>query len=260
MKSKGILLLYSESDQLDYLKLAELCARLAKHYTDLPVTIKQLNSKQKNIRTFRWQDDMLETVEWNNYNRCDAYSLSPYDQTLLIDVDYMIQNDTLAQYFHSDHDYICHNNSWDISGNDVFRHDEYMSQNKFDMRWATVVYFTKCEQNERIFETWRSVQNNYEYYSKLFGFNKAPYRNDFAMSISHQINSGYANTGTFNYSMPALSSTDEVIDYNDGRWLVKYRYKESHNVMRYTGDLHVMNKRSLLDTQVYDKLWNSHAS
>ena len=28
-------------------------------------------------------------------------------------------------------------------------------------------------------------------------------------------------------------------------WLVKYRFKESHNVLRYTGDLHVMNKRSI---------------
>jgi hypothetical protein len=34
--------------------------------------------------------------------------------------------------------------------------------------------------------------------------------------------------------------------------LLKYEYKESHNVMRYTGDLHVMNKRSLLE--IADKL------
>lgn len=259
MKSKGILLLYSESDKLDYLKLAELCARLAKYHTQLPVTIKQLNPKQKNARTFRWQDNKLETMEWNNYNRCDAYNLSPYDQTLLIDVDYMIQNDTLAQYFYTDHEYMCHNHSWDITNNNVFRHDLYISNNKFEMRWATVVYFTKSSKNEMIFETWRSVQENYEYYSKLFGFSVTPYRNDFAMSISHQINYGYANINTFNYDLPALSSTDEIIDYNAGKWLVKYELKNTHNVLRYTGDLHVMNKRSLLDSQVYDKLWNNHA-
>jgi len=260
LKSKGILLLYSESDKLDYLKLAELCARLAKYHTQLPVTITQLNCDRKNIRTFRWQDDNLEKMEWNNFNRCDAYNLSPYDCTILIDVDYMIQNDSLSQYFFSDHEFICHNNSWDITGNNVFHHDEFMSQNKFEMRWATVIYFIKSNKNEQIFETWRTVQNNYDYYARLFGFSRSPYRNDFAMSISHQINSGYANTGTFNYNMPALSSTDEVIDYNNNRWLIKYRYKSGHNILRYTGDLHVMNKRCLLDSKIYDKLWNSHAA
>jgi len=42
------------------------------------------------------------------------------------------------------------------------------------------------------------------------------------------------------------------LDYANSRWLLKYQYKESHNVVRYTGDLHVMNKRSLLE--VADRL------
>ena len=96
------------------------------------------------------------------------------------------------------------------------------------------------------------IRDSYEYYAELFGFTKRPFRNDFAMSIAHQICNGYANSGTFNYALPALSSSDSVLDYNDGRWLLKYQYKESHNVLRYTGDLHVMNKRSLLE--VADKL------
>jgi hypothetical protein len=96
------------------------------------------------------------------------------------------------------------------------------------------------------------VYENYAYYAELFGFSKAPFRNDFAMSIAHQIVNGYSNTRTFDYALPALSSSDSVLDYNNGRWLLKYQYKESHNVMRYTGDLHVMNKRSLLE--IADKL------
>ena len=260
MKSKGILLLYSDSAQLDYLKLAELCARLATYYTDLPVTIKQLNSTKTNSRSFIYPNSTHETIEWNNFNRCDAYNLSPYDSTLLIDVDYMIQNDTLAQYFLSDHDLICHNESWDVSGNDAFASSKYMSSNRFEMRWATVIYFNKSAANEILFETWRSVQENYSYYSELFGFKKNPYRNDYAFSIAHQICNGYSNINTFNYRLPALNTTDEVIDYANGRWLIKYETRNIPNAMRYTGDLHVMNKKCLLDNSIYNKLWNSHAT
>lgn len=259
MKSKGILLLYSESAQLDYLKLAELCARLAHKHTDLPVTIKQLNAPLKNARTFRWEDESTQTIEWNNLNRCDAYDLSPYDQTLLLDVDYMLQTDQLLGYFSTQHDFLCHNTSWDITGNQQFRHDRYISSNGFEMRWATVLYFTKSSKNQLLFETWRHVQNNYEYFSKLFGFSQAPFRNDFAMSIAHQLVNGYTNTNTFEFEMPALSTTDSVIDYGSA-WLVKYRYKDSHNVLRYKGDLHIMNKRCLLEPGMYDKIWSANAA
>ena len=258
-KKQGILILWSPSSQLNYERLAHLCGRLANWHLKVPIHIAKITSEQKNFRTFRYPNGELEGTEWNNIGRFDAYRISPFDETILIDSDYFVQCDTLANYFGSDHDFICHNRSWDISGNDVFRHDLYMTKNWFDMRWATVCYFKKSEHAERIFDAWRMVYENYAYYAELFGFSKAPFRNDFAMSIAHQICNGYANTATFDYALPALSSSDSVLDYANGRWLLKYQYKESHNVVRYTGDLHVMNKRSILDadTDVYTKLWNS---
>tara|TARA_X000001382_G_scaffold112489_1_gene89768 strand:- start:29 stop:793 length:765 start_codon:yes stop_codon:yes gene_type:complete len=250
--SKGVVILYSESAQLDYKSLSETCARLAEKHLNVPSTIVKLEPEQRNFRTFRYPNGELEGTEWNNIGRYNAYDLSPYDETILLDSDYIVQSDTLANYFGSDHDFICHNCSWDVTGNDVFRHDRFISQNWFEMRWATVIYFRKTEHAKRIFDAWRMIYENYEYYAELFGFTKRPFRNDFAMSIAHQICNGYANSGTFNYALPALSSSDSVLDYNDGRWLLKYQYKESHNVLRYTGDLHVMNKHSLLE--VADKL------
>ena len=257
--SKGVVILYSESAQLDYASLSELCARLAGKHLNVPSTVVKLDPEQRNFRTFRYPNGELEGTEWNNIGRYNAYDLSPYDETILLDSDYIVQSDALANYFGCDHNFICHNSSWDVSGNDVFRHDQYMSQNKFEMRWATVVYFRKSAHAQRIFDTWRTVHKNYDYFAKLFGYLSTPFRNDFALSIAHQICNGYTNTDTFNYALPALSSSDSILDFNNGRWLLKYQYKDSHNVVRYTGDLHVMNKKSLLDadTDVYTKLWNS---
>lgn len=252
MKSRGVVILYSESAQIDYKRLSDTCARLAEKHLSVPACVIKIEPAQRNYRTFRYPNGELEGTEWNNIGRYSAYDLSPYDETILLDCDYIVQCSNLMQYFGCDHDFLCHNTSWDVTGNNVFKHDLYMTQNWFEMRWATVVYFKKSEHAQRIFDAWRMVYENYAYYANLFGFNKAPFRNDFALSIAHQICSGYTNTGTFNYALPALSSSDSVLDYNRRRWLLKYEYKQSHNVIRYTGDLHVMNKRSLLE--IADKL------
>lgn len=250
--SKGVVILYSESAQLDYKSLSETCARLAEKHLSVPASVIKIEPTQRNFRTFRYPNGELEGTEWNNIGRFSAYELSPYDETILIDSDYIVQTNTLANFFGSDHDFVCHNRSWDITGNDVTRHDLYMTQNWFEMRWATVVYFKKNEHAQRIFDAWKMVYENYTYYANLFGFNKSPFRNDFALSIAHQICNGYKNVTTFDYALPTLSSSDSVLDYSNGRWLVKYELEDSHNVLRYTGDLHVMNKRSLLE--VADKL------
>ncbi len=258
MKSKGVLLLYSENESLDYKRLAKLSARLAEYYLKVPVTIVKLDAVKKNLRTFRYSDG-VETIEWNNIGRYNAYDLSPYDETLLIDTDYFIQNNNLGNYFETTHNFLCHNTSWDISGNDVFRHDRFLDNggNRFEMRWATVIYFQKGNSAKQIFDTWHKVYNNYEYYSKLIGFKSTPFRNDFALSIAHQLCNGYANNNTFTNSLPALSTTDSVIDYKNNNWLIKYKLKQTYNVLRYKGDLHLMNKKCILETDLYDKLWNS---
>tara|TARA_B100001057_G_C22732095_1_gene904227 strand:- start:412 stop:1194 length:783 start_codon:yes stop_codon:yes gene_type:complete len=257
-KSKGVLLLYSESKQLDYKRLAKLSARLAENYLNVPSTVIKIDDIHENTRTFRYEEG-VETIEWNNIGRHNAYNLSPYDETILIDTDYFIQNNNLANYFGSQHDLLCHNTSWDITGNEIFRHNRFLANggNGFEMHWATVLYFKKSEHAKRVFQVWEKVFQNYDYYGKLLGFRRSPFRNDFALSVAHNICNGYKNTNTFEHNLPAMSTTDSVIDYGNNNWLIKYNLKNTKNIMRYKGDLHVMNKKCILDTDVYDKLWDS---
>lgn len=257
LKSRGVLILYSESNQLDYKRLADLCARLAEHYLKVPVTIIKLTPDKKGRRVFKYENLELVTTEWNNGGRYSAYDLSPYDETLLIDADYFIQNDNLANYFGSDHDFLCHNKSWDVTSLGQLRGDESMAGNGFKMRWATVCYFKKSDHAKNIFSMWEKVANDYEYYSKLVGFALAPFRNDFCLSIAHQTCSGYSNVDTFPHDLPSISTVNKIIDYGNKNWLILYSYRNKQNVIRYSGDLHVMNKRCILETDLYDKLWNS---
>jgi hypothetical protein len=257
LKSRGVLILYSESKQIDYLRLSNLCARLADHYLGVPTTIIKIEPEQKGMRTFKYTGLDHVKTEWNNIGRFNAYDLSPYDETILIDADYFVQTDHLANYFGSTHDFLCHTHSWDVTGLDQLSFDEHMSANRFKMRWATVCYFKKSTYAENIFRMWKSVHENYEYYSKLIGFSKEPYRNDFCVSIAHQVCAGYSNIDTFKHNLPAITTLNSVIDYGNKNWLILYEERNKFNVLRYSGDLHCMNKRCILETDVYDKLWNS---
>ena len=41
----------------------------------------------------------FKTLNFKNYSRCKSYDLSPYDKTLVLDVDYIITNNKLSDAF-----------------------------------------------------------------------------------------------------------------------------------------------------------------
>ena len=227
--------------------------------SNVVITTKDKTFKNINRRSYKDTSHNSMSLPFYNIDRCDAYDISPYDETILIDADYLIMSDVLNNCWGHDNKLMM---NWKYQDIMTDRDDptlRRLSPFGITMYWATVVYFKKGTHAKMIFDTWRSVYKNYAFYSELFGFNKAPFRNDYAMSIAHQMCNGYSNTQTFDYALPALASSDSILDYVDGRWILKYQYKNSYNALRYTGDLHVMNKKSLLDadTDVYTKLWNS---
>ena len=258
MPSKGVLILYSNSAQLDYYKLSKLCSRLAEQYLNVPCTIQYIEPEQTNFRTFRYPENTLEKTEWNNIGRFSALDLSPYDETILLDSDYIVQSNTLTNYFGCDHDFICHNKSWDVTGNDVFRHDQYMTQNKFEMRWATVIYFKKSEQNKIFFDLTQHIQENWDHYNSIFQVNKGIFRNDHVFSIAIHIMNGYQK-GDFAHKLPGIkyytADRDILWDLEDDNFfflLEKQNHLGEYTPLRIKGSsVHVMNKFSL--NRIIDK-------
>lgn len=266
--SKGILL-FAYNTEFDYVKIANICAALTKKFAGLPVTIVtdtfgalQADKKfidnviidaslpQPNKRGFRMtHDESIIVTDWKNLTRVDAYELSPYDQTLLLDVDYLMFNDNLVNLFELDVEFTCFDKVYDISGMDIFRNDIRLSQYSVPMLWATVIYFRKGSFAKSIFDMMKLVKENYKYYSKVYGFKQHPFRNDFALSIAYHALSGYGLDELIPYNMIALSPMTDVIDFRDDGSLL-YQYKKG-NIM-FTGkslhtDLHVMNKSIFTD-------------
>lgn len=269
--SKGALI-YAYNTRFDYVSLAEINLHLIRQHLGLPVAVitdsasyDQAQSAgfdhvivddtpDRNQRRFDLGDQILATP-WRNGSRSLAWDLTPWDQTLLIDADYLIFSDRLNLLFDSGRPFAAFGEAYDITGKNVFGPDRRIAAYSLLMMWATAVYFDRSLFSESVFSMMRQVRENYRYYSQLYRFGANPYRNDFALTIALNALSGYGDTGSYTipWSCHTLTTRARIIDYDPARG-VKYLYTyrrgdaEISAVGRSHGvDLHVMDKMSVLD-------------
>lgn len=196
--TRGALLFAFNSPKVNYYAMAEYTAKRINHFLNLPVTIVTdrysiiKNPKYKFDNVVISQPDKDNTFRndiWINKGRYQAYEYSPYDETILLDVDYMINSDRLLQVFDYVKDYACHQNIAQLmipNGS-----QEQLSNLSFPTLWATVLGFRKTEKTEQLFACMKMVQKNYTHYANLFNFSPDIYRNDFALTIAHRLVNGH---------------------------------------------------------------------
>jgi len=252
--TKGALLLATPHDEIDYIGFAKLAAKLIEKHLGIDTYIHVGGKQEGNVRAFRWHDQSIQTVQWYNADRTLAYDISPFEQTLLIDVDYLTFNNSLLDYFDKDFEFLCYDRVFDVTNTNSFYNDMFMTKAQFPMRWATVIYFRKCSLAYEIFEQMKIIQTNWKYYADLFGFSAGKYRNDFSLSIAHQLQSGYTDTcNVFNHSLNSISTTDEIYKIEDGNLYIRYHNDDTYNAIRVKDvNIHCMNKLNL--TEKLDEL------
>jgi len=251
-------LLFAFDSEIQYTKLAVECARRIKKHLGIPVTLvtdKPVDSdmfdsqvivdrgKNTNRRYFH---DRKETTTWYNFGRNAALDLSPYDRTLLVDTDYMVNSDSLAPLLDSSQPFLCHRHVRSIH-QPLTRLQTFGTKNSH-MWWATVVIFDRHSQfTQDVFDIWKMVEQNYAHYGTLFGFNTRQYRNDFAISIALLLANG--NTHPHQCEIPwpmANVETDVEIDLVDNTWWIEYiNDKRKKKICVKNHDLHVMCKSYL---------------
>lgn len=192
--SRGAILFAFNSPKVDYYSMAVYTAKRINHFLKIPVTIV---TDKNSIPTFsEYNFDKTIIVEsdpdntfrndvWLNKGRYRAYELSPYDETLLLDVDYIVNSDTLLTAFDLVQDYVCHETIAQLMIPDG--KNEIVSDTSFPCLWATVILFKKTKKAKQLFDCMKMVQKNYKHYAYLYQFNADTFRNDFALTIAHRI-------------------------------------------------------------------------
>jgi hypothetical protein len=139
----------------------------------------------------RWFADYQSRVTWHNAGRTDAYSLTPWDQTIVLDADYVVCGNELQAVIDSPQDFMCHRYAWDITNTTDVDGLNWFGHNRMPMWWATVMMFRKSNMSQYIFDSMSMVRANWLHYKNLYRFSSGQYRNDFALSIALGIVSGH---------------------------------------------------------------------
>jgi hypothetical protein len=250
--SNGILI-FAINSEFDYIKSAEFAAKQAKKYLNLPVTLvtnSQVESKyfdsvvivenpRSSIRDYRTVGDNSMSVSWFNECRTQAYTLSPYDKTLLIDADYFMYNDSLKCMFDTDIEIACFDKINDLSGNnpDLVR----IADISIPMVWATVVFFKKCKLAESVFSFMEEIKENWKYYSAAFLFRGTNYRNDYSLSVALFALTGYSTRNFYRLpgKLQTIFSNVSIVDVRENE--IVYKQNTLINKVINT-NVHCMNK------------------
>jgi hypothetical protein len=264
--SKGVILFAFNTEQVDYFKMAIATAKRVNHFLNLPVSI-VTNLDQETICTYDYQFDKVfittadptntkDKAVWINKGRYKAFYLSPYDETLVLDADYLINSATLLHPFNLYHDFMCHANTSFLMVPNAPQ--ENLSEYAFNTLWATVMYFKKTKRVRQIFDCMEMIQNNFPHYISLYNFLGSSYRNDYALTLAIRMINGQTessenyipwnlvhvgkNTTVYRESDNVFNTEYTVIYDNWAKGKIRKEYCKIRD-----SDFHLLNKKNYME-------------
>lgn len=279
---RGYLLHAFESKEIDYGKLAVCCALSIKtnlKYNHVTVvmdtgTKKGLNSTispavlkasfdkiitpqekyRSAIRKHFYSPWDTFTSDFDNQNRVLTYQYSPYDETILLDVDFLVMNDSFDYVWGNPEDILMNYKAIDLHNNTFGSIDEQrVSPFGIPLYWATMVYFKKTPYTKTFFELTDYIRDEYHFFQFLYGFKEGFYRNDHSFSIAAHVLNGYIPYGIKPFPEDAILTSypkDGIAEVLDSKEIillahdVKEPWKDT--LVNTKGmNVHVMNKRKL---------------
>ena len=246
----GVLLYCFDTPEVAYHKFAEKCVELINKNLKLEITIvtnietfkkfkplgminyKLIENRIGNKRAYRGKN-----ISWNNLERSLAYEHSPYDTTILMDVDYFCFTDNLLTYTNTEYNFLVHNKVYDLTGTDIILGK---NESTLPLVWATVTIFRKSEFAKQVFDLIKRIQQYYEHYRNLYRIKFRNYRNDYAFAIAlHQLNGMNAYKNFIPTPMAMLAHEVDVLELSDTGVVFKYGKKVGAISNQ---DVHVMDK------------------
>lgn len=269
----GALIFAQNNSTVDYIKLAVFAADRVINYLNIPVSIVTDNKewllqqypthkfdKIIEIETDNGTQQKLfydgsfasKKLDWKNLSRHQVYDITPYDETLVLDSDYIINSSILMKAFDREYDIQIYKNSFDIAGWRETTEFSRVNEYSIPFYWATVFFFRKTPITKTFFDLITYIKSNWMYFRMLYSIESQTFRNDFAFSIAIHIMNGKTN-GEFVVELPGTMAycTDKDLLVSIDEDKVKLLLEKKDRLGDYiaaktTGiDVHIMNKMSL---------------
>ena len=285
---KGAIFFAYNNEQLDYVKLACLSATSVKKHLNLScmmitdsgslaysdanlyssgifddVKVYEKTDSTENIRNYYDTPYARYKAQFNNLNKHEVFELSPYDQTILFDVDFLVNNAILNLAFDVNSPIQLYRNAQTLKNIEPDHNlDKRLNDVGIPLHWSTIIYFDKSPMSKMFFDMWAHVKENYDYYQSLYKFPEGLYRTDFAVSISmHLLKNFVEYTDDLFAELPGspmkyMAYKDDIasVDKNGIVFFANNYKEEWNNILTYSEgeNLHMMNKRAV--DRHYDKL------
>jgi hypothetical protein len=259
----GALIFAFNNEQTDYVRMAAWSAQNIRRHLGIPVAVITDSTDSEFLKSnfdlvinaaaqsggTRYFEDYAQTVTWHNAGRVDAYSLTPWDQTLVLDADYVVASNQLNQVLAMPQDFVCHRWANSVFGEQSFyQGNNWFGRPRMPMYWATVMMFRKSTMAEYIFDCMNMIRNNWQHYQDLYGIDRATYRNDVALSIARGIVSGHTQSvDTIPWLLLSVLPGHQVKQVSQDRYLVTYQNDQDCTMQSPCNgvDMHMMGKQQL---------------
>jgi len=200
-------------------------------------------------RTFFDTRYSKKAAPYYNTNRSDSFDLSPFDETILIDADYLVLDARLDAVWGSSEDIMVNNTVIDLNHvEDLGGFGKRIGNFGIPMYWATVFYFKKNDISRSIFDTMKHIKNNYKYYQNLYDFPASGYfRNDYALSVALHMLSGQVECNIIKPlpvgHMMVATENDDLIWFNNGTAIfISEPAQGDFRLHKINTNIHIMNK------------------
>lgn len=261
---KGVLLFAFNNERVNYYKLARLCAARVEKFWGLPVCVvsdepQPKRGWPKNVKFWRHIDrperinskaypDYGAALSFWNANRHNALELTPFQQTILLDTDMVISSTSIPDAW-CGQGVALSKTAHAVDGHEMWNDVRHVGRQRIPMYWATVVCFDRSPVAQEFFKNWTQAVQFYTVYAALFGFEPGPMRNDFAVTVALERMKGGTQNGFFDlpYSIPTLTPGSRLLSLDPLIATVPCSAEEEFMTVNLFSDLHVMNKKSLLE-------------
>ena len=256
--SQGVVIFAFNNEATDYIAMAAWSAKNIRRHLNLPVAI--VTNDPNAAAQYKFEHiivtaadtggsrhfaDYGTNVTWHNAGRVNAYALSPFDQTIVLDADYVVASSQLLNLFDIPQQFAAFRESFDPAS--MMNLPTFGAHN-MPMWWATVMMFRRDTVSQYIFDSMQMIRANWQHYRDLYGIHETNYRNDYALSIAialvagdqqlvHQIYWPMLNVMP-DHKLTSIDTDSYVIEYTNAEGRLK--------TMSWAGlDFHAMCKKHL---------------
>jgi len=260
----GALIFAFNNEHTDYVQMAAWTATNIRRHLNIPVAI-VTNAVDHSLMLTHFDrvvtavpdaggtrhfTDYNQTVTWYNAGRVNAYDLSPWDQTLLLDADYVVASSALSVVLKSNQEFLAHQTALDATGENDFLGLNQFGRFHMPMWWATVVMFRRSDAARLTFDAMRMIRSNWAHYRHLYQTGNSVYRNDHALSIALGIVNGHTlNCPKIPWQLVSVLPEYQLVELSQDHYRINYTNSENKQrwVDLHGQDFHAMGKRHLGD-------------